>query len=397
MNQLRLTRLFVALATVAIGAAIILSSCARGPEAAEEAIPAGTENTPAPTTPPVIQIGRAVAADGQLASHYPNLALGFGGDVSGEVLTITVRPGDTVQAGDPLALLDATDLERAVDDAHLALERATADREQALEQWEQDVADAEQSLAAAERALSIARLDLTETDLEEARTNLDRARQAEADAQRDYENVTVFWPPINTEPFYESWQRAIRDRELAEMRLADAEDAHGVAHLELEGLEEDVAQAERDLAALEGGVEPSYDRAVEDAEQELADAEEALRHARLTAPWAAIVLSVDVAPGASINAGTAVVTLLNVEDGLHFVTQNLSEQHIAAIRPGQRAVVTLRTFATTPLEGTVEAAVPLISDDSDDDARFAVHVRLPPTDLALLPGLTGRVEIFTEE
>jgi len=47
-------------------------------------------------------------------------------------------------------------------------------------------------------------------------------------------------------------------------------------------------------------------------------------------PWAAIVLPVDVAPQANVAAGASVVTLLNVEEGLRFVTQNLSEQHIAA-------------------------------------------------------------------
>ncbi len=126
-------------------------------------------------------------------------------------------------------------------------------------------------------------------------------------------------------------------------------------------------------------------------------AQEALEHARLTAPWAAIVLSVDVAPEATASAGTPVVTLLSIEEGLRFVTQNLSEQHIADIYPGQRAVVTLRAFPETPLEGTIEAVVPQIGEAVETDAHFTVHVRLAPTDLRLLPGLTGRAEILTED
>jgi multidrug resistance efflux pump len=109
------------------------------------------------------------------------------------------------------------------------------------------------------------------------------------------------------------------------------------------------------------------------------------------------VLSVDVVPEAHVGAGVPVVTLLNIKDGLRFVTQNLSEQHIADIYPGQRAVVTLRTFSQTPVEGSVEAVVPQINQASDTDARFTVHVRLAPTDLRLLPGLTGRVEIFADD
>ena len=121
-----------------------------------------------------------------------------------------------------------------------------------------------------------------------------------------------------------------------------------------------------------------------------------MAHARLVAPWAAIVLSVDVAPGADVGAETPVVTLLDVEDGLRFVAQNLSEQHIAAVYPGQRATVTLRTFPETELEGVVEAVVPQVGEAVEADARFTVRVRLAPTDLRLLPGLTGRVEIFTD-
>ena len=117
------------------------------------------------------------------------------------------------------------------------------------------------------------------------------------------------------------------------------------------------------------------------AERELTQAQEALEHTHLIAPWAAIVLSVDVAPEANVGAGAPVVTLLNVEDGLRF----------------HRAVVTLRTFAQTPVEGSVEAVVPQINQGSNTGAHFTVHVRLAPTDLRLLPGLTGRVEIIADD
>ena len=79
------------------------------------------------------------------------------------------------------------------------------------------------------------------------------------------------------------------------------------------------------------------------------------------------------------------------------IFRNLSEQHVADIYPGQRAVVTLRTFPETPVDGTVEAIVPQVDGATETDARFAIHIRLASTDLRLLPGLTGRVEIFAED
>jgi len=376
---------------------LALAGCRGGDLQGEPQGEPDSEGTPVPTLPPPPPSGRMVVVDGQLASPYPSLPLGFGGGVSGEVLTITVTAGDLVAAGDLLALLDDADLQRAVDDAQRLLDRATADREQAAQQWERDLADAEKALADAERALTTTRLQYSDTPLEEARTALERAQQAELDAKDTYDKVLVAWPPIPGDSYYAAWQNAIRERELAEMRLVDAEDAHSADYLGLQAREEDVAQAGRALAALESGVAPAYDRAVEDAQRELARAEEAHAHARLTAPWAAIVLSLDVAPDALVGVGTPVVTLLNVDDGLRFISQNLSEQHVATVYPGQRAVVVLRAFPESQLDGTIEAVAPQAGSGSATDARFTVYVRLAPTELRLMPGLTGRVEIYAEE
>ncbi|MBN1179906.1 MAG: HlyD family efflux transporter periplasmic adaptor subunit [Anaerolineae bacterium] len=375
--------------------AVLLAGCADGGPETAGGVPMGEGSTPAPTLPPLASAGRTVVADGELASPYPSLALGFGGGVSGRVASIAVHPGDTVTAGDLLAVLDQTEPQRTLGDAERALARAVEDRARAQRQWEQDVANAEQTLADAELALTTARLHYSTTTVEEATTALERARQAESDAEQDYNNALA-WYPNFADPYYDNWQSAIRQRELAEMRLTDAQDSNSASYLEVEARQGDVAQAERALNALQEGVAPSYERAVEDAERQVADAQEALAHAQLVAPWAAIVLSVDVAPAAAVSGGTPVVTLLSIEEGLRFVTQNLSEQHVADIRPGQRAEITLRTFASTVLEGEVEAVVPQTGGASAD-ARFAVHIRLAPTDLPLLPGLTGRVEIFTEE
>jgi hypothetical protein len=45
----------------------------------------------------------------------------------------------------------------------------------------------------------------------------------------------------------------------------------------------------------------------------------------------------------------------------------------------------------------VGALVPQAEGTAEDDGRFTVRVRLAATDLRLLPGLTGRVEIITNE
>ncbi|MCP4531605.1 MAG: HlyD family efflux transporter periplasmic adaptor subunit, partial [Delftia sp.] len=164
----------------------------------------------------------------------------------------------------------------------------------------------------------------------------------------------------------------------------------------LVGAQSNVAQAQLALAALQEGLAPGYARAVENAQRALDLAAKNLSYARLSAPWPAIVLAVNVAPEATIGPGTPVATLLNVEDGLLFVTYDLGEQHVADVYVGQRALVTLRAFADQPLEGTVESVIPLEGGGATS-AHFGVRVQLAPTDLRLMPGLTGRVEIFAGE
>lgn len=379
-------------------AVLMLSGCARdaAPEVAPS--PSPTDASSAGTTLTPVVLGRTVAADGELVSPYPALALGFGGGVSGEVLTITVKPGDILQTGDLIAQLDETALQRSVADAERTLARARADRALAQTQWERDIADADQALADAQRALTSARLQYSNTSVEEALTSLNRAKDAEAQAEDNYRRALDRpWEPQDIrDSYYNGWQQAIRDRELAEMRYNDSRGANSANYLQLDARQADVDKAARARAALDAGLALTYDRAIEDAEEQLAQATEALAHAQLVAPWKAVVLSVDIAPRASVGAGTPVVTLLSLEDGLRFVSENLSEQHIADIRPGQRTVVTLRTFPDTPLEGAVESVVPQERATTDGTARFTVRVRLGATELALLPGLTGRAEIFTE-
>ncbi len=378
---------------------VLAAGCNRVVEVPAGAITVEAEATGEPTPLPATSIGKMVAADGRLASPFPSLALGFSGGVSGKVIVIAVRAGDAVQAGDELAHLDDADLRLAVDKAQLTLDRAVLDKERAQAQWEQDAADAQASLASAQRTLETARLQYSNTSVEEARTSLERARQAEADAKKAYETPLFgdYTPDDERERDYKAWQNTIREREFAEMRLKDALNARSVRALDTEAREQDVAQAERKLAALEAGLAPTYARAIEDAERELAKAKAALDNAVLLAPWDAIVLSVDVAPQATVAAGAPVLTLLNVADGLRFVSENLSEQHVAALRPGQKATITLRAYPETPLEGAVEAIIPQVKATETTDARFTIHVRLAPTALALLPGLTGRAEIFTGE
>jgi multidrug efflux pump subunit AcrA (membrane-fusion protein) len=86
--------------------------------------------------------------------------------------------------------------------------------------------------------------------------------------------------------------------------------------------------------------------------------------------------------------------MLNLE-GLYCRTENLSERHVAQLRQGQRVNITLRTYPDDTVTGQVAAIVPQTERQSDSEARFVAIIRLDGSELDLLPGMTGRVEIVT--
>ncbi|MEA3340975.1 MAG: HlyD family efflux transporter periplasmic adaptor subunit [Chloroflexota bacterium] len=416
-------------------AVAMLAGCSSQPmEKPSNAMPVDANSTPQPTLPPSTP-GKTIVADGELVSPYPSLTLPFGGGASGRVLTFTVKAGDVVQSGDLLAMLDDTELQRAVDDAQVDLDRAAANQEQTIAQADVNVRLAQLDLADARDGASDAELAAAQSAVRDARIELEVAQHAYSSTLNSGYDAAVRARKIEFDWYVGYYQGRIAEYEENHLSQSDHDHAMNAmisaegqlneaidkAHIEEIQAENRVDRARstlyrtwKELELLQSSpltdtllrAELAMDQALLDREraradlveaERLAQAQEALEQIRLVAPWTAIVLSVNIAPEANVGAGTPVVTLLNIEDGLRFVTQNLSEQHIADIYPGQRAAVTLRAFAGTPLEGTVEAVVPQVGGIAGMDARFAVHVRLEPTALRLLPGLTGRVEIFTEE
>ena len=244
------------------------------------------------------------------------------------------------------------------------------------------------------------------TAVAEAKVDLARAKEREADTSDAYKQALDRpWEDQEIrDSLYEDWQVSIVDRELAQLRLADAQLALEVHGYDLVARKKDVEYAAADLERVEKDpvdrahvdkeVNLALRRAVEDAQAALTEVREDLEDAQLYAPWDALVLSLETSIGASVGSGTPVVTLLNLED-LYFATQNLSERHIAQLRRGQRAEITLRAYPDVILGGTVDVVLPQTERTSDTDAAFVAYIRPDESELDLLPEMTGRVEVIT--
>lgn len=380
--------------------------------------------TPRPTTPP--PSGTTVLADGQMVATTPVLTLGF--EANGRLLTLNVRPGDVVEAGAVIATLDDAALQDGVTNAGLQVAQAENSLAQAqlsldnLLAWEADetaVALAQANLAAAQATLENAQTSdaAAGNSLISARVNLNQAQRQLEDAQKAYD--TAFDPGREWE-LNDPWRRpaleaerdgATRSVQFAQENLSVAQAQYNLA---VAGLNNDTAvsanasvlSAQQALEQATTGPRASEiaaarlsvaqaEIALEQAQFSLQQAEDALTKAELVAPWAGVILSVEVAQGATVGAGTPVVTLLDAAN-LQFHTSNLSERDLAQIQPGQPAEVTLKSFPSTALSGTVAGIAPQAGGMVGDAAVFTVMIALDATDLELRPGMTGRVEITGE-
>lgn len=425
--------------------AILLAACdgeafgrgtvVEGPTAAVEESAADPEETP--TT--IATSGTTILAEGELVAVEPQLQLGFA--TSGRLLDIYVQAGDTVAAGELIATLDDQALQEALVDAQLGVQQAENNLAQAqlsldeLLNWapeEGAVAQAEASLAAAEASLgkALSQDSAAANSVTSARISLEQAERGLAEAQDAY--TQAFDPgrewelyiddpscrtgeqyPNCTGPPYSD--KIEQERDAAENAIRGAEDNLAIAranyNLAIAGLNDNsavdaeaaIANAQQALGqALSGpGAEEisaarlqveAAELSRQQAEINLEKATNALADSELFAPGAGTVLTVDSTPGSFVTSGTPIITLLDTSR-LQFQTNNLSERDLAQIKPGQPVTLTLKAYPNDPLPGHVARIAPLAAGTIGDAATFTVMIDLEETDLNLLPGMTGRVEI----
>ena len=409
---------------------VLLGVAACGEQSVEvtaTAVPSSTSESEAePTATRPSQSGVTILADGSVVAVKPVLAVSF--TASGRLLELAVQPGDVVAAGDLIATLDDEALVDAVTNAEFQVAQSEINLEQAqieldrLLEWEPDetaVALAEANLAAAQAALENAQTSdaAAGNSVTSARVSVDQAERQLADAQEAYN--TAFDPGREWElgdPFRK--QLLENEREAATRNLQFAEENLQVARanysLALAGLNNDTAlNAEASVVsaqqALEQAQEPPTAEQIEAAQLNvsqaelslqqsqlsLAQAQEAVQDAQLVAPTAGTVLSVEVAEGAMVGAGSPIITLLDTTK-LEFHTNNLSERDLARIEPGQPVQVTLKAYPNDVIAGMVVRIGTQATGTVGDAAVFPVIISISSAELDIRPGMTGRAEIAGE-
>lgn len=305
--------------------------------------PVAAQTTEAPETTPVVR-GDIIATVSVSGSVAPRQQVNVSFKSGGRVATVRVAPGAQVRPGDLLATLDTTDLETQVTKAESALRVAQL------------------NLAKAQKPKSKDELTVAKANLEKARINLQKA-------QSEYDKI--------------AWR-------------SDAALYPQAAQLELATLDYQVAQANYNLQMRGPAAEDIalLQEQIKQAEITLAAARRALDDARLTAPLAGTVLTVNVKEGEFTNAALPAVVIADLS---HLQVEVLvDESEIGQVAVDQEVLFTLDAFGEREITGQV-TEIALAPTLSQGVVNYKVIISLDPCELDIKIGMTANANIVVAE
>ena len=176
--------------------------------------------------------------------------------------------------------------------------------------------------------------------------------------------------------------------ERARAGLLKAEAAHGLAVIELErqrGLAEREIASEAQLDRASNQERASYG-ALLDARAGIEDARKRLEKAAITAPFAGIVNSLDLEPGAYLQPGQVVVELLDLSE--IEVEFGVTDREVVALQVGDPVSLEVDVFPQERFAGTI-AQVGRAADERT--RKYPVLAQVPNPDERLLASMLGRV------
>ncbi len=322
--------------------------------------------------------------------------------VNGKILDIRVREGDSVSQGDVIAILDDAQIRAQEDQARAALENAGAQAQSARDQIAvlqqqvqqnqlqtgQAVTDAEGRVRQARADLATAQANLVKAratvavsaqNITVAEAGVAKAKAALALSQATYARDTELVRQGAISAAEMDTARAARDSDEANVRSATG--AVGAARQQLAAARADAVSAATAIEAARGaltaaqanlanpGIRSAQTAAVQkqivqqesimtgataqvaQARAHLAEAEANRQDLVIRAPFAGTVITRAAEPGEVVTAGTAIVTLLNLNQV--YLRGFVPEGEIGKVKIGQPAHVYLDSNRNQPIDAYV--------------------------------------------
>lgn len=162
------------------------------------------------------------------------------------------------------------------------------------------------------------------------------------------------------------------------------------------GSDRTIAEKTEALAKLKAGTDPldieSQQLAIQQKENALLDAKEALANYSVRAPFSGVVAKINVKKGDPASSGTALATLITTQK---IATVSLNEVDVAKIKTGQKATLTLDAFPGLTITGAV-AQIDTIGTVAQGVVTYSVKIAFDTQDERVKPGMSVSAAIITD-
>jgi HlyD family secretion protein len=239
----------------------------------------------------------------------------------GTVAEVLVLEGDAVESGQPLARLDAASLERDLASSRASLQSAQAELKRIEAQQNVDRLDTDSSLATAQDAVANA-----EASLAEAKRTLDTTQRLVNAGAASQNELTTAQNTFNT---------ASRTLEQARLTLQSAQTKQGNFG--------ELTEAQRASAAAQ----------IAQLETTIANTQEQIDEATLTAPFTGTVTTIGFKAGDQIAQASSTGTITLVDTKGLYVSANFDENRALELKPGQAAIITPDADTRQTLDATL--------------------------------------------
>jgi len=331
--------------------------------------------------------------------------------IAGRVREIRFREGDSVNAGDVIAMLD-DDQVRAREDAAKSVVQQAEARVRGSQQQISVLRAQEQSSSISvdqSKMDSEARVNQARAQVAAAEAALAQARAANNQAKYDYENQSQLAKAGDLSERQGMLAKSNLEATTAAVNAAEEQvkAARAAYNVQLAALKNPAILSSQRLSIQEqiNKAQSEIAGAMADAEKaraQLREAEANRADLQIVAPFNGTITVRSVEPGEVINPGTAIVTLVNLQELYLRVFVPIAE--IDRVRVGQPARIYLDSRPERPIDASVSridpdaAFTPENTYYREDRVRQVVGVKLAikNSDGSAKPGVPGEGEILVK-
>lgn len=334
------------------------------------------------------------------------VVLGF--ELSAPVVEILVSEGDRVLAGAPLARIDASDFQAALDDARAAYEQQRVSYEALLDPArEVDIAAAEAAVNTALASAAAAAQGASSQEIEIARMQSELARNQLWQQQIQRDQTMAIPPEFRARGAPGQYTQEIQ----LNSGLEQAEYSVTVSDVTLNGVENrgpdlgslasanaQLIQAQVALDRLVNGVDETTlqqaEIGLETVELALDQAQATLDKTTLFAPFDGVIAQQNLVIGELPPRDGAPLLLL--DDSAYYVELSIDETDVVDLQPGQRVELRLDALGDAEITGTIER-ISVTPVKLGQLVTYPVRVLLDATDAPVRTGMTATAVIVVND